>query len=160
MQVASMAASVKPEPMDEAEVEQMEPEAEAETEADADAEAEAETDSPTAEMDGVPEESVKTEEADDADEADKTGKKQPVLCTMEQLTDLAKRLGVYWKLLAPKLGFRPDEIEYFESENAEAELQAKNMFQIWLENDTDPTPENLLYALEGLQLLDLAKSIF
>ena len=52
------------------------------------------------------------------------------------------------------------QIEYFESENAEAELQAKNMFQIWLENDTDPTPENLLYALEGLQLLDLAKSIF
>ena len=111
--VASMAASVKPEPMDEAEVEQMEPEAEAETEADADAEAEAETDSPTAEMDGVPEESVKTEEADDADEADKTGKKQPVLCTMEQLTDLAKRLGVYWKLLAPKLGFRPDEVIFF-----------------------------------------------
>lgn len=34
------------------------------------------------------------------------------------------------------------------------------MFQIWLENDTDPTPENLLYTLEGLQLLDLTKDIF
>ena len=52
------------------------------------------------------------------------------------------------------------QMEYFESENAEAELQAKNMFQIWLENDTDPTPENLLYTLEGLQLLDVAKDIF
>jgi len=147
MQVANTAASVKAEPIDEAEVEQMEPE----------------TDSAAAEMDAAPEnpeESLKAEEVDDTEEADKSEKKPPLLCTLEQLTDLAKRLGSKWKLLAPKLGFRPDEMEYFESENAEAELQAKNMFQIWLENDTDPTPENLLYALEGLQLLDLAKSIF
>lgn len=144
MQVANTAASVKPEPVDEAEVEQIEPE----------------TDSAAAEMDTAPEESVKTEEVDETDEADKPEKKPPVLCTMDQLTDLAKRLASKWKLLAPKLGFRPDEIEYFESENADAELQAKNMFQIWLENDTDPTPENLLYTLEGLQLLDLTKDIF
>jgi len=147
MQVANTAASVKAEPIDEAEVEQMEPE----------------TDSAAAEMDAAPEnpeESLKAEEVDDADEADKSEKKPPLLCTLEQLTDLAKRLGSKWKLLAPKLGFRPDEMEYFESENAEAELQAKNMFQIWLENDTDPTPENLLYTLEGLQLLDVAKDIF
>lgn len=61
-------------------------------------------------MDTAPEESVKTEEVDETDEADKPEKKPPVLCTMDQLTDLAKRLASKWKLLAPKLGFRPDEV--------------------------------------------------
>jgi len=64
-------------------------------------------------MDAAPEESVKSEEVDDADETDKPEKKQPVLCTMEQLTDLSKRLASKWKLLAPKLGFRPDEVLLF-----------------------------------------------
>ena len=77
---------------------------------------EPETDSAAAEMDAAPEnpeESLKAEEVDDADEADKSEKKPPLLCTLEQLTDLAKRLGSKWKLLAPKLGFRPDEVIFF-----------------------------------------------
>ena len=51
-------------------------------------------------------------------------------------------------------------MEYFEGEVSEVELQAKKMFQIWLENEADATPENLLYSLEGLGLLNTAQGIF
>jgi THO complex subunit 1 len=50
-------------------------------------------------------------------------------------------------------------VEYFESETNEVEIQAKKMFQIWLENEADATPENLLYTLEGLGMLDSAQGI-
>ena len=53
------------------------------------------------------------------------------------------------------------QIEYFEGETSEVELQAKKMFQLWLENEADDaTPENLLYTLEGLGLSASAKDIF
>jgi hypothetical protein len=40
------------------------------------------------------------------------------------------------------------------------ELQAKKMFQLWLENEADDaTPDNLLYTLEGLGLSASAKDI-
>nr|CAG4648545.1 EOG090X0324 [Polyphemus pediculus] len=143
MQMSNATVSAKTEPIDEAEVEQMEPE----------------TETTAADMDnGATDEPVKGEEADEADDSDK---KPPVLCTMEQLTLLAKRLATNWKLLAPKLGFQTDEVEYFVSQNTEPELQAKNMFLIWLEREAlDATPENLLYTLEGLKLLEASKGIF
>ena len=51
------------------------------------------------------------------------------------------------------------QVEYFESENSGVALQAKAMFQIWLENEPDATPENLLYTLEGLGLHQHAQGI-
>lgn len=86
--------NVKPEPLDDAgEVEQMEPEADPV--------------SSTSEMEGVPEEP----KPDEMEEEENTEKK-PILatCTMDQLTRLAKQIGTNWKLLAPKLGFGPDEV--------------------------------------------------
>nr|CAG4640713.1 EOG090X0324 [Eulimnadia texana] len=86
--------------------------------------------------------------------------KKPVTCTLEQLGSLAANLGNNWKTLGTKLGFQSDEIEYFESENASVENQAKAMLQIWLENEgPDATPENLLYVLEGLGLSQAARHL-
>ena len=83
---------------DTAEVEQMEPEADPVSAA--------------SEMDGATEENVKEEEGEDHVDEESTDKKAdtPVLCTLEQLTRLAQRLGADWKKLAPKLGFRDDEV--------------------------------------------------
>lgn len=39
------------------------------------------------------------------------------------------------------------------------EEQAKKMLQIWLESDEDATPENLLYILEGLGMMEVASDI-
>lgn len=92
-----MLPNVKPEPVDDAgEVEQMEPEADPV--------------SSTSEIEGGPDEAnVKPDEVEEAVEEENLGKK-PILCTMEQLVLLAKEIGIKWKLLAPKLGFGPDEV--------------------------------------------------
>lgn len=92
-----MLPNVKPEPVDDAgEVEQMEPEADPV--------------SSTSEIDGGPDEaSIKPDEVEETIEEENSEKK-PTLCTMEQLALLAKEIGTKWKLLAPKLGFEPDEV--------------------------------------------------
>nr|CAG4646899.1 EOG090X0324 [Megafenestra aurita] len=145
-QSANVLPNVRPEPVEDvSEVEQMEPETYPVTAA--------------SEIEGTQEETnVKSEETEEiADE--ENAEKKPTLCTMNQLTRLAKQIGKNWKLLAPKLGFGQDEVEYFESETSEVELQAAKMFQIWLENEPDATSENLLYTLEGLDMQDSAQGI-
>nr|CAG4638322.1 EOG090X0324 [Cyclestheria hislopi] len=146
---SSTSVNMKQDAADEAGMEQMEPEAESET-------------ATASEMEGASsaasEETVKNEESCSED-CEQNRNKKPVLCSMEQLTLLAKQLGSNWKILAPKLGFKSVEIEYFESENDSVELQARNMFQMWLENDPDASPENLLYTLEGLGLQQTAQGI-
>nr|CAG4643082.1 EOG090X0324 [Ilyocryptus agilis] len=151
MQSTSTAfVNVKSETVDEAgEVEQMEPETDQVATA--------------GEMDGAPEDPISTskgEEQEEPGDEEASTEKKAATCTMEQLVCLAKRLGADWKTLAPKLGFRQDEVEFFESEATDVELQAEKMFQIWLENDADPSPENLVYTLEGLGLMDRAEGIF
>lgn len=55
---------------------------------------------------------IKTEEPEsEAADEDSTDNKKSVPCTAEQLTLLSQRLGVQWKVLAPKLGFGPDEVK-------------------------------------------------
>ena len=77
--------------MDEPEVEQMEPESEATTNDTNDA--------PAAATEG--------------DAEDESIRKKPILCSMDQLVEVSKKLGASWKNLAPKLGFRPDEAFFF-----------------------------------------------
>lgn len=73
-------------------------------------EPEADPVSSTSEMEGVPEEAnAKLDDTEDIAEEESSDKK-PVLCTMDQLTRLANKIGSNWKLLAPKLGFRQDEV--------------------------------------------------
>ena len=75
-------------------------------------EPEADPVSAASEMDGAAEENIKEEEGEDHVDEESTDKKAdtPVLCTLEQLTRLAQRLGADWKKLAPKLGFKEDEV--------------------------------------------------
>ena len=98
-QSANVMPNIKPEQVDDAgEVEQMEPEADQ---------------VPNSEMDGVPEEATKPRDEVEEQAADEeTTEKKPVLCTMEQMSMLAKQIGTNWKILAPKLGFRPDEVNF------------------------------------------------
>ena len=77
--------------MDEPEVEQMEPESEATTNDTNDA--------PAAATEG--------------DAEDESIRKKRILCSMDQLVEVSKKLGASWKNLAPKLGFRPDEVNFY-----------------------------------------------
>jgi THO complex subunit 1 len=50
-------------------------------------------------------------------------------------------------------------VDFFQNERKTAEEQALNMLQIWAEDDEDASPENLLYTLEGLGLLEAADAL-
>lgn len=64
-----------------------------------------------------------------------------------------------WRKLAAKLGYKPDEVQYFESENATDVLRAKNMLQLWCDDDEDASVENLLYIMEGLGMAEACEAL-
>lgn len=64
-----------------------------------------------------------------------------------------------WKKLATKLGYKADEIQFFETENATDEKRAKNMLQLWFDDDEDASVENLLYIMEGLKMVDACEAL-
>ena len=51
--------------------------------------------------------------ATEGDAEDESIRKKRILCSMDQLVEVSKKLGASWKNLAPKLGFRPDEVNFF-----------------------------------------------
>lgn len=80
------------------------------------------------------------------------------MITPAQLDALSSKL-TDWKKLAIKLGYKADEIQYFESENATDASRAKNMLQLWFDDDEDASVENLLYILEGLKMADACDAL-
>lgn len=64
-----------------------------------------------------------------------------------------------WKKLATKLGFKADEIQFIETENATDTARAKNLLQLWFDDDEDASVENLLYIMEGLELVDACEAL-
>lgn len=73
------------------------------------------------------------------------------MITPAQLDAVSAKL-TDWKKLAAKLGYKPDEIQYIETENPTESARAKYMLQLWFGDDEDASVENLLYILEGLEL--------
>lgn len=57
------------------------------------------------------------------------------------------------------LDFKQDEIEFFAVENPTLVERAKNILQLWFEDDEDASLDNLLYILEGLEMLDAAEVV-
>lgn len=76
-----------------------------------------------------------------------------------QMTELCRNLDVEWRRLAAKLGYRPDEILYYESSSEKEPQQAQSMLSHWFEDDEDASVDNLIYILEGLGLLDAAATL-
>ncbi|KAK9886779.1 hypothetical protein WA026_018432 [Henosepilachna vigintioctopunctata] len=100
-------------------------------------------------------EEVNTEEFVD----DKNPRTDNKNITPVQLEFISEKVVTDWKKLATKLGFKPDEIEFFEQENPNDVDKAKNMLGLWFEDDEDATIENFLYILEGLEMNHAAESI-
>ncbi|KAK5644414.1 hypothetical protein RI129_005714 [Pyrocoelia pectoralis] len=76
--------------------------------------------------------------------------------TVNQLNKFSEAIATNWKVMATKLGYAPDEIKFFEDENPNDMERAKNVLQLWFEDDDDASMENLAYMLEGLQMLNAA----
>lgn len=79
--------------------------------------------------------------------------------TLIQLQNFAEKVAPDWRKLAVKLGFKDDEIKFFEENNETDAEMAKNVLQLWFEDDEDATLENLLYILEGLEMTSAAEAV-
>ncbi|XP_034831419.1 THO complex subunit 1 [Maniola hyperantus] len=111
---------------------------------------------------------IKEEDATDMDavtdpthtgeDDEKTTCSRVTMITPSQLDVLAAKL-TEWKKLAAKLGYRPDEIQFFETENATDASRAKNMLTLWFDDDEDASVENLLYIMEGLKMADACEAL-
>lgn len=64
-----------------------------------------------------------------------------------------------WNICYSFLGFKQDEIDFFTNENPTPVERAKNLLQIWFEDDEDASMDNLLYILEGLGMIDAAEAV-
>lgn len=79
--------------------------------------------------------------------------------TTENIEDISKKIGSDWKKLARKLGYKPDEVEFFESANENEASQCKAMLSNWFDDDDDASLDNLAYILEGLELVSASEFI-
>ncbi|CAG9831828.1 unnamed protein product [Diabrotica balteata] len=79
--------------------------------------------------------------------------------TSDQIMLISEKIAPDWPKLGVKLGFKPDEIEFFKNENPTPVDQARNLLKLWFEDDEDATLENLLYILEGLEMHEAAEAI-
>lgn len=98
--------------------------------------------------------------------------------TVMELQTFSEKIAHDWKKLAVKLGnyncnflncetcfikqflgFKNDEITFFEENNENDVERARNVLQLWFEDDEDATMENLLYILEGLELTEAADTV-
>nr|XP_049706470.1 THO complex subunit 1 isoform X1 [Helicoverpa armigera] len=84
---------------------------------------------------------------------DKTSRSRVTMISPAQLEAVSSKL-TDWKKLAAKLSYKPDEIQFFETENATDAARAKNMLQLWFDDDEDASVENLLYIMEGLKMAE------
>lgn len=98
------------------------------------------------------------------------GEEQPEVRAIndEEQKALAKNLnklgGDKWKVLAKKLGFQDDEVEYMESEKGKkgsTESPAAFMFHLWVANEgEEANKDSLLYTLGGLKMTEIADGVF
>nr|CAI5846650.1 unnamed protein product [Callosobruchus analis] len=79
--------------------------------------------------------------------------------TLQQLMFISEKIAPEWPKLAVKLGYKQDEIDFFRNENPTPVDQARNLLQIWFEDDEDATLDNLLYILEGLEMQQAAEAV-
>ncbi|XP_042229882.1 THO complex subunit 1-like isoform X2 [Homarus americanus] len=112
---------------------------------------------------------VKEDEEDMEEEGGDEERPEIKAITEEEQKALSKNLDQLgqdkWKLLAKKLGFANDEIEFIEKDKAEKEGSVENqvafMLKLWVENDGDEAnKECLLYTLEGLGMTAIADGVF
>lgn len=92
------------------------------------------------------------------DDYEKSSRSRVTMITPAQLDAVSAQLSD-WKTLAVKLGYKPDEIQYFETENATDVTRAKNMLQLWFDDDEDASVENLLYTMEGLKMTEACEAL-
>lgn len=74
------------------------------------------------------------------------------------MDEIAKKLGVQWKSLAPHLDVKEAEIREIEADSDDVELQAKMMLVSWQDReDAQATMESLVMALNTAGFASIAQ---
>ncbi|XP_071451674.1 THO complex subunit 1 isoform X2 [Hetaerina americana] len=76
-----------------------------------------------------------------------------------QIAAVAEKVAGQWRKLATKLGFQPHEIENLEYLNQSDVANARDVLEIWADDDEDAISENLAYILEGLGMTEAAEAL-
>ncbi|KAG0719412.1 THO complex subunit 1 [Chionoecetes opilio] len=109
---------------------------------------------------------VKVEEDMEEETVEEEERPEVEPITVEEQKALAQRLDALgedkWKLLAKKLGFEADEVEFIEKEKSGGVAeQVAFMFGLWVDTEKEEAnKESLLYTLEGLKMQDIAEGVF
>lgn len=107
------------------------------------------------------EESNDLEKSEQLSQDDKNAHKTST-ASVENIEEIAPKIGSDWKKLGKKLGYTTDELLFFETEGKTPAGACKSMLTIWFSDDDDASLDNLAYILEGLELhgaADAVKSI-
>ncbi|KAM7359809.1 THO complex 1-like protein Hpr1 isoform 2-T2 [Cochliomyia hominivorax] len=107
---------------------------------------------------GVLGDEEETNDLDKPDEDNNTHSKL-VTATREQIENLAPLIGDDWKKLGKKLGYKADELLYFETEHTERDGGCVSMLVNWFADDDDASLDNLAYTMEGLEINTAAKAV-
>ncbi|CAH2039862.1 unnamed protein product, partial [Iphiclides podalirius] len=91
-------------------------------------------------------------------EEEKPARARVTMISAPQLAAVAAKLDD-WKRLATKLGYKPDEVQFFETESATDAARASSMLRLWFDDDEDASVESLLYIMEGLKMLDACEAL-
>ncbi|XP_050421728.1 THO complex subunit 1 isoform X2 [Adelges cooleyi] len=72
------------------------------------------------------------------------------------IEQVAAAIGEKWNLLAEKFGYQPDEIEFVKSIRTTPLDQALYLLEVWMYDAENLKPQDLVYILEEINLVDAA----
>ncbi|KAH8382584.1 hypothetical protein KR009_004193, partial [Drosophila setifemur] len=123
--------------------------------------AESEQDATVALQDAEPEQDLEVEDTEPVvDEVDETPcHERPLMITPAHIDEVAPLIGEPWMRMGKKIGFKNDELLFFEMEHPTPLIACVQMLTNWISEDDDATLDNWAYMLEGLEMYEAAETV-
>ncbi|KAH8277474.1 hypothetical protein KR026_011390, partial [Drosophila bipectinata] len=107
-----------------------------------------------------PEQGLEVEDSEPVEETDEApSHEKPLMVTREHIEEVAPLIGEPWMKVGKKIGFKNDELLYFQMEHPTATIACVQMLTNWISEDDDATLDNWAYMLEGLEMNTAAEAV-
>ncbi|XP_017103664.2 THO complex subunit 1 [Drosophila bipectinata] len=107
-----------------------------------------------------PEQGLEVEDTEPVEETDEApSHEKPLMVTREHIEEVAPLIGEPWMKVGKKIGFKNDELLYFQMEHPTATIACVQMLTNWISEDDDATLDNWAYMLEGLEMNTAAEAV-
>ncbi|EDV43764.1 uncharacterized protein Dana_GF18644 [Drosophila ananassae] len=121
---------------------------------------ESEQDATVALQEVEPEQGLEVEDTEPVEETDEApAHEKPLMVTREHIEEVAPLIGEPWMKVGKKIGFKNDELLYFQMEHPTATIACVQMLTNWISDDDDATLDNWAYMLEGLEMNTAAEAV-